>query len=1086
MKNIVKNFVLWWCGVMCLPLQVAFCQNNPLSLADTTLAINWFDEGLCYAKAYEFKQAVYAYEEAAQLYQALAPQVNDSVWWDQTVHAWNAWGDMLFVVLYTSPGMSQEKYTTQKAKATWAIRQAQAMAKLHLGDHHELLAEGYAILGKMDAARTMKENLAFLDSAMVIHELNGHPMHKELAQICSYYGMTLRDSGHFQMAIPYFERALDVAKHTSGENSLEVAHIYNSSGINYDLLGWHEKAIETIAKSLDIKRLYGQENNPRFINGLNNLGGMLINQGDYAKGEAYLNEAAGLVETHDLSARFPYLLNLIYQNLGNSVLFQGKWLEALKRFRQHVAYVSRHYERPEQEEPYLLSIAQIGEMHTMLGAMDSARKYLHWSKELMDNLSSLSKRNRSVMLGTIGICYVEFQEFGEGLDYLNQALALGQEIYALDHLEMLRIHLAKVNALYQMGAYDEGLATLDQLIRDIPAGGSVTDSSIWANPVLVKAWRLKGEIYLGKAKSSRSISEGQRAMAAFENALALHDTLFRIFTYEASQRTLLKEAERLYKGGIACAFLLDELTKNTTYQELAFSLAERSKAAILKQAVGKAHALSYAGIPDEVLVQEKRLKRLVFQYQQEVLAEKAKGPSTDLMRLHALRQRGFAYHQQLDSLQQALQQDYPQFYQLQYADLATNRHSIQLKLDDHTGLLQYFWGDTMLYRFWIRKNEFQCDLIPISQSFTDSLHTFIAWLKAYDEVHSSKSIAPMMDLSHQIYLRLIGPSLPNDISKLVIIPDGPLYQLPFEALLTTPPSFDNGHLKWESLSYLQANIALRYSYSAALMEASTPPEVGTKGIGAFAPSYPKELAEVTVGDEFYPVREGLSSLNYNVEEVTSIMKFATGDTFVGKAATEAAFKAQAGRFRLLHLAMHADMNDSLPELSGMAFYPEFTDSLNNGYLTTGEVYGLSLPAQLAILSACNTGNGQYQPGEGVISIARAFRYAGVPNLVYSLWQVDDEATALFMASFYEFLAKGLPKDQALQKAKQTLMQDGYAHPYYWAPFLLLGDDQPVELGASFWGGQMNIWGVILAIGLLLGIVYMLIARRRWFRWQTPK
>jgi len=147
-------------------------------------------------------------------------------------------------------------------------------------------------------------------------------------------------------------------------------------------------------------------------------------------------------------------------------------------------------------------------------------------------------------------------------------------------------------------------------------------------------------------------------------------------------------------------------------------------------------------------------------------------------------------------------------------------------------------------------------------------------------------------------------------------------------------------------------------------------------------------------------------------------------------------------------------------------------------LQTYEIFDAELNAELAVLSACNTGLGKLEKGEGLIGISRAFLYAGVPSLVVSLWSVDDEATARIMELFYEQLRSGASKKQALRKAKLDYLSDARGDkkdPFYWAPFILSGDWRPLALPAQ--RRSESAWLVPATI-LLFGAGALLVWKRR--------
>jgi CHAT domain-containing protein len=218
-------------------------------------------------------------------------------------------------------------------------------------------------------------------------------------------------------------------------------------------------------------------------------------------------------------------------------------------------------------------------------------------------------------------------------------------------------------------------------------------------------------------------------------------------------------------------------------------------------------------------------------------------------------------------------------------------------------------------------------------------------------------------------------------------------------------------------------------------------------------------------------------------EVNALSKQFIGRFLLGTEATEALFKSEAGEYAIIHLAMHGLMNTQYPILSSLAF-SENSDSFEDNFLQAYEISQLKLNAQLVVLSACETGYGKFLQGEGVISLARSFMYAGVPSLVVSLWQVNDISTSTIMRLFYKNLAKGMDKAAALQQAKLEYIGGGTgdaispisaaAHPAFWAAFVQLGDSRPIKVHQQR-SGSYFIWAsAFVAASLLLFTVLYLI------------
>ena len=178
--------------------------------------------------------------------------------------------------------------------------------------------------------------------------------------------------------------------------------------------------------------------------------------------------------------------------------------------------------------------------------------------------------------------------------------------------------------------------------------------------------------------------------------------------------------------------------------------------------------------------------------------------------------------------------------------------------------------------------------------------------------------------------------------------------------------------------------------------------------------------------------------------------------------------------------MHALVDDTHPLSSKLIFAPDQKDSLNDGFLNAYELYNMSINADMVVLSACNTGYGKITRGEGVMSLSRAFRYAGCKSLVMSLWQADDKTTATIMKLFYQNLAAGQQKDEALRHAKLSYLDHAdplTAHPYFWDAFIVSGNIDKIEdsgLMARV-GYRWLIFGILI-LSILSYFAYFMIKR----------
>ena len=192
-----------------------------------------------------------------------------------------------------------------------------------------------------------------------------------------------------------------------------------------------------------------------------------------------------------------------------------------------------------------------------------------------------------------------------------------------------------------------------------------------------------------------------------------------------------------------------------------------------------------------------------------------------------------------------------------------------------------------------------------------------------------------------------------------------------------------------------------------------------------------------------------------------------GKPFLNKEATVANFMKYANKYRILHLATHGVANDQTGDYSYLAFYQD-SDSLTTDIIYVKDLYNLQLAAEMVVLSACETAIGEFQRGEGIVSLARGFFYAGSQSIVTTLWKLDDKSSLELMPAFYQNIEKGMTKDVALQQAKLSFLennQDFRGHPLYWASFVPVGNMEGLDLaekGGSYW------WIGLGSLLLLLG------------------
>jgi len=364
--------------------------------------------------------------------------------------------------------------------------------------------------------------------------------------------------------------------------------------------------------------------------------------------------------------------------------------------------------------------------------------------------------------------------------------------------------------------------------------------------------------------------------------------------------------------------------------------------------------------------------------------------------------------------------------------------------DKNTVIIEYSVGDSSSCMWVITATDHKLFMLPGSEKLREQIETIRFAL--LDPVEGSTGF--LSGTGYALYEQLIKPAEPflSRKSELIIVPDGILNYLPFEVLLTGNQE-TNVNDSFIDLPYLIKKYPISYVQSASVLNSLVMDESGA------LISRPSNKKLIAFGDPVYVREEGLAETRGNnykrlefsgkeVQLISSYFKKGTAEIFVREEATEEDVKQELKlkKPEYLHFATHGLIDEKNPDLSSLVLTQD-NDPEEDGFLQATEIFNLKLNADMVVLSACQTGLGKLVRGEGMVGLTRAFMYAGTPSVLVSLWSVSDISTATLMGEFYKNLIKNkLSKTEALRRAQLTLMIDEkYSHPFYWAPFVLIGD-----------------------------------------------
>ncbi len=813
--------------------------------------------------------------------------------------------------------------------------------------------------------------------------------------------------------------------------------------------------------------------------------------GNYQQSIAYHQLSNTWIPRQDNERNYWYEKALGYRSLGKSYHDLGQYQNdpTLSRRAKELLMQSlvllKPYEQQEKRRHALITgYSALANWHTTEGNYDSALNYLQGAARFF-------KPPESELIDVYllwGDVYLAKDQPEQAVVQYQTALDIATQTYGPQHPIKASIfnHLAATSAA--QGRWTEVLSNSQKALRQ--SAPEFTATANHHNPTLAQFTSLNRyvlETLLLKANALYQLNQRtpsdtlslQQAIGSYRLATGVIDQVRQTFPSIEYKQYISAKSATLYEQAIRASLRAHQLGLTThDFVAEAFYFSEKSKASTLLEAVKDSEARSFAQIPPELLEQENELKRNLTYWENELYQT-----SDDSLR-QTLRARTLSIREDYNTLIKRLEEEYPSYYQLKYDTKVTGLKELQRSLPRGTTLLSYSYGDSTLSTFAIRSDTVQWQTTPLDSSFHRSLANVLRSVSQYDYQQASDLSAFKMftEDAHGLYQTLLAPWLNEDKTKqLIILPDGLLGYLPFDVLLTEAPA--PTRVDYQSLPYLVKQLPVSYEYSATLLssapEASPPASYSYLG---FAPSYPEApLAQSReVRTTLDGQRLGLSRLQFNREEVSFAAELFEGTTFVDETATEAQFKQHAPQSRVLHLSMHAYANNENDDFSGLIFTQPLDTAREDGFLHANELYNLSLNAELAVLSACETGIGTLAPGEGIMSLGRAFKYAGCPNVTMSLWNADDRSTSQIMQHFFGHLHNGAAKDRALRAAKLDYLDEArsaQAHPYYWAAFVQVGNSDP--LGAT--AAAPTWWWIVsgsVALLIAVGIVRYYVASKR--------
>ena len=517
----------------------------------------------------------------------------------------------------------------------------------------------------------------------------------------------------------------------------------------------------------------------------------------------------------------------------------------------------------------------------------------------------------------------------------------------------------------------------------------------------------KADTWLDYYKFQPNKSHLQNALNTYKTADRMIDIMRWEQTGEQSKLFWRKKTRSIYQNAIETCYLLNK-------PEEAFYFFEKSRAVMLNDRLKELGAKQLLSPEDQT--RESKFQQEVDNARKLVSDTKTNNEQNQQKLLNAENaQTAFLKQIELKN---------PTYYRYKYDTTTINVEDLRKRLKEQS-LVEYFVGDSVVYVFVLAGNGMKLHQIKASNygSISSEILTMMA-----DENALNKQFTKYLGLAHQFYKQFVKPlTLPK--GRVVISPDGII--VPFSAL-----SFSGTQSQ-----YLVRDYAFSYTYSAKFLNQNKEQIASDSFLGVAPVSFKNNQAKLIGSD-------------ISLQKLAS--HFSSPQLLLNEKASRKSFLETMGKYQVVQLYTHAVANDTTAQLY-------FSDSIIKASELTTQTL---LPTELMVLSACQTGIGKDEKGEGVFSLARSFAMLGIPSTLTTLWKVDNQATYQITELFYQYLDEGLPKDLALQKAQnEYLLQNisGLGMPNFWAGYVLIGDSTSLDNH-----NYLMYWIVGILLLLILG------------------
>ena len=891
------------------------------------------------------------------------------------------------------------------------------------------------------------------------------------SEIVDFLGHLYFDKREYDFALRYYNESLMLINEFIRNNRTMVykkANSYNYIGTCYFYKRDYTRALDYAFKALNLEITIGGWESPKLGKLYYNIAGLYRDKRDYIKAIDYYEKTIEILQQHSDLKDYSYATS--YNNLASLYFDLEDYDKSYKIFK--IVYDLYEQQYGSNSSQCFSILNRLGHVQIKKKDFDSAYSYITQSLILKLNANDHNSIDVGESIETLAQYYNAINKDDSALLMYDKA----KEIYKL-HYGVKSTYVSKIN--YEIGLIhlknEEIKLALNYLQEAIVNNvKGFADTSILSNPkifhksstgkiindsIVILSKPLLFDIIKEKAKALNSyykrdnsnIELLKKSYETFYLGTNLLEIIRLEMTEEGSKFLLSNKSKELYNEFINVAYNLYTLDLGNAYKQSLFDIIEMSKSSVLRDQIKEKFAIQNSNIPVHLIEKEKTLAKELAYYS--TLSKKIKTNNlniTDSMDSMHIKSKAFQLSYEYDTLLNYFEKEYFTYKNSKVIESYTVEQ-IQRQLDSIEIVVNYYIGNNKLYIITIDKENYYITSSTINSNFEDIVYNFYKSIKKYNS-------SGFITNGDKLYKTLIEPIEDIIINKerLFFIPNDYLYYIPFEAIFKNR-DVNLKAFSYQSLDYLILDFEISYYHTASLWyknrKINLKDSLREPSFVGFAPVFSEDselnAMNYSFENSFRAIETNgkmFASLPYSEKEISSIQSQFNNlglksKIFLYKEASKSNFKKNIKGYKYIHVATHGFSNDKSPELSGLAFssISEIPQVLDNGILYSGEMYNLSLDADLVVLSTCESGVGKLIAGEGLVAIIRGFINSGVPNIVFSLWKVPDQMTCEFMNIFYKNILNGDTYSKSLRTVKVDMIKNSKnVMPRFWSSFILFG------------------------------------------------